>query len=390
MDWEVHMRRISLLMTVFLLLVSPAMAQMGKSITITAGSPEDKALAAINAETDPSRKLALLDEFVTNYGKGDMALAAYELYIAIYAGQKNYDKAFEYGDKFFALDPDGFSAALTLFRAAEEKKDVERMLAYGTQLGEIVTRYKAQPAPAGSSPEFWEEHKAETLSEARDNLNYVSVTLFNAARQQSDPRRRATMLERYATAFADSPYAQPAQAMVASYYRQAQDYAKMNEFAQKVLARDPTNVSMLLLLADDNSDRGVELPRAEQYARRALDLLSKAARPEQVAEDDWQKQKALEQGLAWTSIGQVQIQGRQDAQALESFRNAAPLLKPDAFSYARNQYRMGFALINLKRLPEARTAFTEAASVESPYRPLAQDKLKSLPTGPGRPAKKRG
>jgi hypothetical protein len=56
------------------------------------------------------------------------------------------------------------------------------------------------------------------------------------------------------------------------------------------------------------------------------------------------------------------------------------LLKSDAGSYARNQYRLGFAFLNLKRAPEAKAAFTDAASVSSPYKALAQDKLKSLPT----------
>jgi tetratricopeptide (TPR) repeat protein len=92
--------------------------------------------------------------------------------------------------------------------------------------------------------------------------------------------------------------------------------------------------------------------------------------------------------VAWSAIGQAYITQRKDTQALEAFRTAAPLLKPDATSYARNQYRMGFALINLKRIPEARTALTEAASVESPYRAMAQAKLKELPAAPARPGKK--
>jgi hypothetical protein len=59
-------------------------------------------------------------------------------------------------------------------------------------------------------------------------------------------------------------------------------------------------------------------------------------------------------------------------------KTAAPLLKPDANSYARNQYRLGFALLNLKKVPEAKAALTDAASVESPYKALAQAKLKAM------------
>jgi hypothetical protein len=54
------------------------------------------------------------------------------------------------------------------------------------------------------------------------------------------------------------------------------------------------------------------------------------------------------------------------------------LLKPDANSYARNQYRLGFALLNLKKVPEAKAALADAASVNSPYKALAQEKLKAM------------
>jgi len=67
--------------------------------------------------------------------------------------------------------------------------------------------------------------------------------------------------------------------------------------------------------------------------------------------------------------------------ALDAFQKAAPLVKGEPFSYARNQYRMGFALLNLKRMPEARAALTQAASVDTPYKQMAQQKLSSLAAG---------
>jgi len=53
-----------------------------------------------------------------------------------------------------------------------------------------------------------------------------------------------------------------------------------------------------------------------------------------------------------------------------------------------NAYRLGFAFINLKKLPEARTAFSDAASVSSPYKGAAQDKLKTLRLAPTAPQNK--
>jgi tetratricopeptide (TPR) repeat protein len=380
---------VSFLLILLLILALPAPGQIGKQVPIQAGSPEDKALTAISAAGTSAEKLALLDKFMANYGKGDMALVVYEQYVFTYVGDKNYEKAFEFGDKGLDLDPDNFSIALALFRAAQEKGDVDREFRYGEALAGMVARYKTQAPPADTDATLWESRKSDTLKEAGDSMNYVSAALFDAARGQQDPRRQAALLERFSVLFADSPNAEAAQSLVANSYRQMRDYAKMTDFAQKVLAKDADNIGMLLLLADDASERGVSLDEAEQRARRVLDLVPTQRKPPGASDEQWQQRIALQQGLAWTSIGQVSIRQKKDAQALEAFRKAAPLLKSEPFSYARNAYRMGFALLNLKRNVEARAAFTEAASLDTPYKPLAEEKLKSISAGPSRPAKKR-
>jgi tetratricopeptide (TPR) repeat protein len=363
-------------------LAPPAAAQIGKQVPVAAGSPEDRALSEISAAPTNAEKIALLDKFMAAYGSGDLAVPAYEQYVAIYAADKNYAKAFEYADKGLAADPDNFSIAYGAFRAAQEKADLEREFQYGEALVGLVSRFKSQPAPTGEDPAAWEVHKKETLNSVADSMNYVSATLFNGARSVPDPKVQAALLERFAIAFPGSPYAENAQTLVANSYRQMAQYAKMTAFAQKILEKDPNNVSMLLLLADDASDRGVNLAQADQYAHKVLDLLAAAQKPAGVTEEQWQARVTLQQGLAWSAIGQVAIQNKRDAAALAAFQKAAPLVKAEPFSHARNQYRMGFALLNLKRTAEARAAFAEAASLDTPYKPLAQEKLKSLPPAP--------
>jgi len=367
-------------------LAAPALAQIGKRVNLVANSPEDKAVQEINAATDPLKKLALIDKFLADYGKGDMAIVAYELYIAHYQAEKNPDKVQEFAEKLLGIDPDNFAAGVNLVRAAQEKGDTQKLFAAGERVAGILARYKASGPPEGADAASWEQKKATELAEAKDNIQYVQYTLYAAAFQTRDPASKAALLERFAAAFPDSPYAINAQALVAAAYQQAQNYPKMLEYAEKLLARDANNIGMLLLLADHFSERGEQLDKAEQYGKKALDLLA-ATKPEGVADNQWQKQVSLQKGLAWTALGQVYIQRKRDTQALEALRTAAPLLKPDAVTYARNQYRMGFALLNLKRVAEARAALTEAASIESPYRALAQEKLKSLPAAA--PAKKR-
>jgi len=374
------MRRMCL-STLFLcvFLAHPAQAQIGKNVPIKAGTPEDKALAEINATSDAAQKVALMEQFVADFGNTDMVIVGYDLLVNYYLNAKNYDKAFEYGDKLFAADPDNSANGVNMVRAAQEKGDLGKLFDYGEKTGNIVARYRAQGPPEGTSAEDWAQQKARTLSDIKDNLAYVEQSLFSAAYKTADRQARLVLLTRFATAFPESNYALPAMQVAATSYQQAQNYPKMLEVANKILARDANNLAMLILLSDYFSEKGEQLDKAEGYAKKAVELVGSAKKPEGVTDEQFQQQLALQKGLALSSLGEIYINRKRDALALENFKAATPLLKPDAFTYARNQYRMGFALLNLKRTAEARAALTEAASINSPYKALAQEKLKELP-----------
>ena len=359
--------------------VSPTFGQqIGKYVPIQAGSEVDHALTEINAATDPPQKLALIDKFATGPGQeGDYPLVADGLYVDYYIAQKNYDKAFEYGDKLFALDPDNFQNAMNMVRAASEKGDSERLIAYAEKTAGILKRYKEAPTPAGTDASHWEQQRSQTLESNKDGIAYVQQAVYNGALQAKDAGKRAGYLARFAQAFPDSPYANQALGVAAASYLQTQNAPKMLEVANGLLAKDPSNLGMLLLLSDYYSDKADQLSKAETYAKKALSVLDVAPKPEGATDEQWAHQKSLQKGLALSSLGQVNIEKKDNVQAAENLKAAAPLLKADDGSYARNQYRLGFALLNLKKPAEAKEAFTQAASVNSPYKALAQEKLKT-------------
>jgi tetratricopeptide (TPR) repeat protein len=376
------MKRITRLIGVLALLIfvaHPASAQqIGKFVPIAAGSDEDRALTEINATSDPAQKLALIDKFSSTLGKGDMAIVADELYVNYYIAQKSYDKAFEFGDKLFALDPDNFANAVNMVRAANEKGDTDKLMAYGEKAAGILKRYKAAPAPSGVETPNWEKQKADTLENNKDNIGYVEQAVYLTGYRNTNPAKRAALMAHFAELFPDSQYANPALVVAATSYQQAQNVPKMLEVANGLLAKDPNNIGMLLLLSDYYGEKGEQLDKAEAWAKKAITLLATAQKPEGVTDEQWQQQVSLQKGLALSSLGQTSIQKKDNAQAVENFKAAAPLLKPDDGSYGRNQYWLGFALLNLKKNAEAKEAFTQAASVNSPYKALAQTKLKSF------------
>jgi tetratricopeptide (TPR) repeat protein len=352
--------------------------QIGKFVPVPANSDADHALTEINAATDPAQKLALIDKFA-GIAHGEMAIVADDQYVNYYIGEKNYDKAFEYGEKLFALDPDSLSNGVNMVRAAAGKGDVDKLFAYGEKTSQIVQRYKDKPAPEGMKQEAWDDQKTQTLRDVHDSVTYVEQLVFDGAYRTANTGKRAALLVRFAQIFPDSPFASQALGVAAASYRQTQNTAKMMEVANGLLAKDPDNLGMLLLMADYYSEKGEQIDKAEAYAKKSVALLDTTKKPEGLTDEQWKQQSGLQKGLALSALGQVNIQKKDNAQAVDNFKTAAPLLKSDEGSYARNQYRLGFALLNLKRVPEAKAAFTDAASVNSPYKALAQEKLKGLP-----------
>ncbi len=381
------MRRAWICLAMFFAVAATARAQIGKSVSVEAGTPEDKAISDIYAATDPAQKIALLDKFMADLGKGDLELLGDQLYTSAYLEQKNYDKALEYGEKALTLDPDSLATAVNMVRAAEGKGDASKLFAAGERVAAILARYNASPAPEGTSAQAWAQQKADNLKGAQADIGYVQYALFSAAYKTADPATKATLLERYVAAFPDSPYAANAREDTAFAYQQAQNYPKMLDAAQKLLAADPNNAGMLLLLADYWSESGKELDKAEADAKKALDLLAQAKKPDQVTDEQWQQQVSLQRGLADSVLGQVYVNKNENTQAVEAFKKASPLLKSNPTSYGRNLYRLGFTLAKMQRIPEARTVLTEAVSVNSPYRNLAQQTLNKI-GGPARRSRK--
>ncbi len=378
------MRKTIWLSGILLLLAAlPGRAQIGKVVPIRAGTPEDRAVTEINAATDPAEKLALIDKFAADFGTGDMAIVADDLYVNHYITVKNYEKAFESGARLWARDPDNFANGVNMIRAAAEKGDEAKLFEYGDKTGAIVQRFKSQAAPEGMNAQEWALQKEQALAGIQDNLAWVERTVFLAAYGKKEPSARAAALLRFAAAFPDSSFAAQAREIAASSYRQAQQYGKMLEVANKLLEKDPDDRAMLLLLADYYSEKGEQLEKAAASAARAVELIGKAVKPEGLTGEQWAQQTQLEKGLGLSALGQVNIQKKDNAKAVENLQAAGPLLKSDPAMYARNQYRLGFALLNLRRTAEGKAALAEAASIASPYQSLAQQKLKSLAGAPG-------
>jgi tetratricopeptide (TPR) repeat protein len=367
-----------ILIAILLSVSATASAQIGKSVSVSAGTPEDKALTEIYAAPDGPEKVALLDKFMADFGKGDMELLADQLYVQTYLAQKNYAKVYEFAAKELAVDPTNVSAAVAMVHAAEEQGDLKKLYDAGDKVAEIVAQYKNAPAPEGTAPDQWARQKTTNLANVQGDVGYVEYALVNAAYKTTDPAARAALFERYVTMFPDSPYTPTVREQTAIAYQQAQQIPKMLDTAQRILVTDPNNISMLLLLSDYWTENGQQLDKAAEYAQQALDQLAQAKKPDNLSDDQWQAQVSVEKGLAYSAIGEANVNKGRNQPAVDAFKQASPLLKSNTVLYARNLYRLGFTLAKMERIPEARTVLTEAVSINSPYKSKAQETLNKI------------
>jgi hypothetical protein len=372
------MQRWMVLLGILLSVSITASAQIGKSITVSAGTPEDKALTEIYAAPDGPEKVALLDKFMADFGKGDMELLADQLYVQTYLAQKNYAKVYEFAGKELAVDPTNLSAAVAMVHAAEEQGEVKKLYDAGDKVAEIIAQYKNAPPPEGTAPDQWTQQKTANLANVQGDVGYVQYALVNAAYKTTDPAARAALFERYVTAFPDSQYTPAVREQTAIAYQQAQQIPKMLDTAQRILVTDPNNISMLLLLSDYWTENGQQLDKAAADAQQALDLLAQAKKPDNLSDEQWQLQVSVEKGLAYSAIGEANVNKGRNQPAVDAFKQASPLLKSNTVLYARNLYRLGFTLAKMERIPEARTVLTEAVSINSPYKSKAQETLNKI------------
>ncbi len=98
---------------------------------------------------------------------------------------------------------------------------------------------------------------------------------------------------------------------------------------------------MLLLLSDYWTENGQQLDKAAADAQQALDLLAQAKKPDNLSDDQWQLQVSVEKGLAYSAIGEANVNKGRNQPAVDAFKQASPLLKSNTVLYARNLYRLG-------------------------------------------------
>ena len=354
----------------FLVLISQAGAQ-ADHIMIAAGTDEDRALQAISSEQDAAKKITMYEDFVQKFSANPQAVAYGDWQLAqAYQSSGELQKSLDYGDKALAASPHNLDILVSQSSAAQQAKNNLKLAEYSAKGGEVCQSIAKQQKPAGMSDDDFKNKIETEIASAQNNCEYLETSGYNAITSETDPKNRMAEIELFTPAYPDSKFGDAVSnyAMYTLGPGQLNDPARLVSFGEKILAKNPTSLPALLLLANYYSEANSSA-KAITYAQKAVEVANADA-------PDADKSRKLSAGAAHSTIGWADLKLDKMQAAIPELKTACTLLKGrDEQQYARALYGLGLAYGKLNKLTEAREVLTEAVRIPGPLQSMSQDLL---------------
>jgi tetratricopeptide (TPR) repeat protein len=337
-------------------------------IVIGAGTPEDKDLQTISAETDAQKRLVLLEKFNKDYASNQAAVAyGYWQMLQAYQGLSQFDKALAAGEKAMELAPGNLEILSSLCGVAESTREYGKMVDYAAKGGKAFNGIATQPKPADMSDKDWANRIEQDQTSYRQSYEYLEAAAVNAIGNESDGKKRLAMIEKFTPAFPNSKFDAEVSQLTMASLQGLNDPAKSIQFGEKALKANPENVPTLMLLANAYVDENKNLTKAVEYGQKAVKLSA-------VTPDASPDQK-LTAGMAKSTLGWAYLKQEKAALAAPELKDAIGLLSENAQLLEEAYYRAGFAYAKLGKKAEAQDVLQKCIAMQGPFVKYAQDLL---------------
>lgn len=368
------------LIAIAFMLCAAAAAQSRHKLVINAQTPEGSLLQQIGQESDPAKKRALIEEFLSKYPKHEGVSWAEGQAQETYLKANEYDRAITAGEHVLAADPGDLDAAYNNLKAAEGKKDADLIGKWSAQTSEIARKI------AGSTKDTEEDAK-QRIDYAKQVDTYTEYALYAAALQQTDPRKiilLGTALEQR------NPNGQYLQKVAATYLnavRQVEGNDKAGLAAERIAAHEAPSEDALLMAADHAMRTKAPPDKVIGYATKLIDTLTNKPKAEGMSDSDWEKKKTTMLGLANWMAGMSYGAQNKLPQADKSLRAALPYIKgneqllgPALFQLGLVDYKMGTGGKSRAMLQDALKFNEQCAAVRGPMQAQAAKNIRVIRT----------
>jgi tetratricopeptide (TPR) repeat protein len=347
-----------------------------RNVTINTNSEEGKFLQQASDQTDPAKKIALLEEFLTKYPSHEAVDYVHLQLQAEYLKVNNFDKSIENGLAVQAKAPDDLEVAHLMVKGAEGKGDPVQLAAAVEKAHALAQKAAAAPKPSSDTQaEAWQR----SIDLAKQVEDYNQYALYNAAQKQATPQGKAVVLDTLRKDFPGGQFAKTVDAQLIAAYQQAGDNAKMLEVMQAALANDPTNENYLFVIAANSLDPAKgKLDVAQANAQKILQTLPDKPKPANMSDEEWAKSKSNYIGLAHSVLGRALANQNQFAPAEKELLIAAADLKGNDQPLAEVIFYLGFVAAKQEHRRDAINYLTQASKIQGPYQAPATDLLNKI------------
>lgn len=226
---------------------------------------------------------------------------------------------------------------------------------------------QAQPAAQPGGPKTVEERDA-----------------FVAFRDEMDPTKQLELGQQFLSKFPDSALKSFTYAIMASASLQKNDADHALEYGEKSIQEDPNSMAALGMVAmvlsrrttDKDLDRDQRLGRAEQYAKRAIQLISALPQPPGTTEQEWTTRRRAIEASPHASLGVVYLKRHLYKDAISELKTATEMntLQPDPIDF----FLLGHAYDVTKDYDSAIQAFQRSVELGGVTKDQAQAEIDRL------------
>jgi tetratricopeptide (TPR) repeat protein len=249
------------------------------------------------------------------------------------------------------------------------------LFAGGILLGgaRISAQSPQQPAPT-LNPEKKQEKPAEvtplTLDSPAPPVNAEEDAALKAFRAAplSDIAKKDQLGEDFLQKYPESRYRPEVYSVLVRGYLSLGQLDKMEAIGEKEIALRPDDAQTLAIVGStlprvmnaSTPDPQKRLEKAEQYSKKALELLPTLVKPDELNEADFLKAKDQTAALAYSGLGIVAFRRQKFAEAIPNFEQAVKL---DTVPDPVNFYLLGISNQKTSHFEDAVGAFTKCAAV---------------------------
>jgi tetratricopeptide (TPR) repeat protein len=230
-----------------------------------------------------------------------------------------------------------------------------------------------QQAPT-LNPEKKQDKPAEvtplTLDNAPPPVNAeedAAIKAFRAA-PITDMIKKDQLGEEFLQKYPESRYRPEVYSLLVRGYLSLGQIDKMEAVGDKEIALKPDDAQTLAIMGStlpramnaSTPDPQKRLEKAEQYSKKALEVLPTLMKPEDLSDADFLKAKDQTSAMAYSGLGIVAIRRQKFAEAIPNFEQAVKL---DPIPDPVNFYLLGIANEKTSHFEDAVNAFTKCAAV---------------------------